>query len=67
MKMEQFERAINDYNSAILYYPSFAMAYYNRGIAYHRNDQLEEACKNIQKAMDLGVAQAKTTLDKMCK
>jgi len=67
MKMDQHTKAIDDYNIAIMYYPSFGMAYYNRGIAYHRTDQLIKACEDVEKAIKMGIKQAKVTYEKMCR
>ena len=66
MKMERFNEAILDYDRALLYYPEMASAYYNRGIAHYNTLEKDLACKDIRRALELGMDQAKSTLDRMC-
>ena len=49
----QFERAIEDYNQAIRLNPNFALAFYNRGLAYARKFQFERAIEDYNEAIRL--------------
>ena len=66
MKMEQYDKALRDYNTAIFYYPKYSVAYYNRGIANYNIGKKDEACLDISKSRDLGYEKARDTLGKMC-
>ena len=51
--MEQYERAIADYDKAIEISPDLPEAYNNRGNTYNRNSQYERAIKDFDKAIEL--------------
>ena len=50
----QHERAIQDYDEAIILDPEYAKVYYLRGLSYNMLGKSEEAEQNLQKAKELG-------------
>ena len=48
------QQAIEDYNQAIRLRPDYAEAYNNRGVAYYFQGNVELACRDLQRACDLG-------------
>jgi tetratricopeptide (TPR) repeat protein len=67
MQLEQFEKAITSYDRSLRLDPKQSNAYYNRGIAKHRLNQVAGACADMQRAVDLGRSGAADTFRKMCK
>lgn len=57
----QYQRAIDDFNRAILLTPDDAAAYNNRGATYLFQGYNELGCKDAQKACDWGICTALTT------
>jgi tetratricopeptide (TPR) repeat protein len=53
--MNRLSEAIEDYTVAILYYPEYGMAWFNRAIVNHRLGYLKEACTDVQRAEALDV------------
>jgi tetratricopeptide (TPR) repeat protein len=49
----QLDRAIQDYDQAIMLDPSNAIAHYNRGIAYSAKGQLDPAIRDYDQAIKL--------------
>lgn len=66
MKLEEFENAEKDYSATIRLNNVHQMAFYNRGIARHRQKYVQQACEDVQRAVDLGMNSAQETLRKMC-
>ena len=52
-KLEEYEKAIADYNEAIKLKPDFALAYNNRGVAYDALGKHKEAIDDYDKAIEL--------------
>ncbi|HKE56501.1 MAG TPA: tetratricopeptide repeat protein, partial [Pyrinomonadaceae bacterium] len=50
---DDFQRAIKDYDIAIVFHPNSATAYYNRAVLLQANGQLESALSDYNKAIDL--------------
>jgi hypothetical protein len=50
----QFQRAVDDYNKSVMYKPDYSNAYLNRGLAYYQLKNNAMACRDFQKACDLG-------------
>ena len=48
------QQAIEDYNQAIRIRPDYAEAYNNRGVAYYFQGNVDLACRDLQRACDLG-------------
>ena len=67
IKLNKYEEAIQNYDMAIFYYPSYGLAYFNRGIAKHNNKESIAACLDLQKSFDLGIKSAEPILKKICK
>ena len=59
--------AIADYNKVIKLNPKIPEAYYNRGIARARFRFTKTSCKDVKKAGDLGLENAKTLYAEKCK
>jgi tetratricopeptide (TPR) repeat protein len=51
--LAQYNEAIANYNQAIELNPQYIQAYYNRGLAYESNKQLEEAKEDFEKVLTL--------------
>jgi len=54
LQLDLKEEALNDANKSILLYPENLDAYKNRALIYVAKGELEKACKDINKALDLG-------------
>lgn len=50
----QYDKAIEDYNKAILLKPDLAEAYFNRGVAYQSKGQKNMAIADYKKSCGLG-------------
>jgi Flp pilus assembly protein TadD len=48
------QQAIEDYNQAVRLRPDYAEAYNNRGVAYYFQGNVDLACRDLQRACDLG-------------
>lgn len=55
---ENYEKAIEGYSQAIRLKPDYADAYYNRGLAYFKQDHYNLGCNDVQKACALGKCEA---------
>lgn len=60
------KEALADLTRAIEINPEFGDAYYNRGV-YLLNTDRKKACADFQKASDLGIQEARLTLQQYCK
>lgn len=49
----EYEKAIDNYTKAIEINPEDAMAYNNRGVAYHKLEQYENAISDLTKAIEI--------------
>jgi tetratricopeptide (TPR) repeat protein len=65
--MNRLEDARDDYTVAIFYYPSYASAYFNRAVIYHRLEKFSEACADVRKAEKLGVTDGGKLKSKVCR
>lgn len=61
-----YPQAIKDYDKAIELYPSIPEVWYNRGLAKARFVYTLDACQDLKKAQDLGLAQAKGVIIQNC-
>ena len=55
IRLEKYDKAVQDCNAAISEDPEYAYAYYNRGIAKEMLRDLDAACADWQKAASMGV------------
>lgn len=46
--------------------PTFGPAFYNRGIARYELYQMDKACDDFRKALELGIPEAKAEIDENC-
>jgi len=53
-ELDQYQRAIKDYNEAIRLQPDDVDAYYNRGVVYLKQGNNKPGCRDAQKACELG-------------
>jgi hypothetical protein len=60
-------KAIADFSKAIKLKSDDAEAYHYRGIAFHLSGIKHKACKDWEKALSLGIEEAKQFLDEYCK
>ena len=66
MQMKMYDGALQDYNYTIKLKPEFAAAYYNRGVCLYMKREKEDACRDWQKALDMGYEASQKHLDKYC-
>jgi Flp pilus assembly protein TadD len=57
-----YQQAINDYNKVVELNPQYAAAYHNRGIAYARIGNTQQAMENFKIAARLGFKGAQDIL-----
>ncbi|MFH1447376.1 MAG: AAA family ATPase [Candidatus Micrarchaeota archaeon] len=50
---EDFDRAIENYNMAVVLNPNFSEAYFNRGLAYYNKKNYDKAISDYNKAAEL--------------
>lgn len=67
LKLNQFTKAIPDFNYALKLNQENGAIYANRGIAYYKTGKRTEACKDWQKAVQLGVTSASSYLKRYCR
>jgi len=65
-KMKDYESAITDHTKAIELKPDFPDPYHYRGIMEFYTGKRQEACKDIQKAADLGFEKSIQSLSQFC-
>lgn len=61
-----YEGAIKEYNNAIELEPDYALAWFNKGIAYHYLEQYDSACAIIKKAGLLGMEDTDQYVEEYC-
>lgn len=64
--LDRIEESIEDYSVAIFYDPSYGRAYFNRAAAYHKVQENDKACKDLQKAISLGVEVTEEIKARLC-
>ena len=50
----EYEKAVADFDQAVLLKPDYAEAYYGRAIAYSSQKEYDKAAKDIKKSQALG-------------
>ncbi|NOX86733.1 MAG: tetratricopeptide repeat protein [Chlorobi bacterium] len=63
----QYEKALEDLNKSIQYDSTNGNAYINRGLAHYYLKNLDLACRDWQKAADMGFKQGKDAVEMYCK
>ena len=66
LKMSEFEKAIQDFNSAIEKNDKVPQAYFNRANAYVNLDMPDKACKDMRSAAELGFDAAFDHIRNIC-
>ncbi len=64
--MERFSDAVDDYTVALIYYPDYASAYYNRALAKYHLGRLAEACEDLKVSRRLGMTIDKRVEEALC-
>lgn len=67
MERKNWQKAIENYNKAIELDPKYAAAYYGRGYSKFRLKDIEGACIDGRKAIDLGYTDSWGYISKNCK
>lgn len=67
LKLNQFSKAIPDFNYALKLNSNNGAIYANRGIAYFKLGKKVEACRDWRKAQSLGVNSVKPYLNRYCR
>lgn len=66
LEKNMISTAVLDYTYALNLKPDYGVAYTNRGICFYKMEEIEAACKDWQKAFDMGILQVKEYLEKNC-
>jgi tetratricopeptide (TPR) repeat protein len=66
VKLKRIDEAIEDYTVAITYYPEYGLAFYNRGLTLHQQGKKAEACRDLEKAKQLGVKVDAKAMNAIC-
>ncbi len=66
LAINKTQEAIIDCNTALKYDIEFNRAYYAKGFAYISIDDIENGCKNLSKAGELGLEEAYDLIKKYC-
>lgn len=67
LKLNEFAKAIPDFNYALKLNQENGAIYANRGIAYYKTGKRTEACQDWRKAMKLGVSNASVYVKRYCR
>lgn len=67
VKRRQYQESIPYYNLAIFYYPAYALAYFNRSIANYYLRNLDSACADLTRALELGYQTPENMAKEFCK
>jgi tetratricopeptide (TPR) repeat protein len=65
-RMRDFEGAIQDYTVATSLNPDFAEAFYNRALTLIYLNRNRDACYDLSKAGELGIAEAYNVIKRYC-
>jgi tetratricopeptide (TPR) repeat protein len=64
--LKKYNEAIPDFLKSIMLKPDEAMYHYNTGIIYLQTGELDEACKYLQKAKEMGYPNAESLITQYC-
>ena len=67
MRSGEEDKALLDYTKAIELSPSFAEAYYNRGLLFFALGKVNEGTRDLSKAGELGLYEAYSLIKRMNK
>ena len=62
----ELDGAIDDFTHAIELYPEYGESYLNRGVVKEMQRDVKGACRDWQKASDLGVISAENYINNQC-
>lgn len=65
-KLKKYEKALVDYDLAILFDDTNPATFYNRGLTHNYLKNKAQACKDLEKAKNLGMKEAEKALKIMC-
>lgn len=63
---KEYLKAISIYDKLLENNPKYSLAYLFRGIANSKNKNITKGCEDLQKALILGIPNAKKMIDKYC-
>ncbi|PZV86165.1 Tfp pilus assembly protein PilF [Algoriphagus aquaeductus] len=66
-RMNEFRSALADFTLVTFYDPNLASGYYHKGITIHRISGGKSACADLKKAMEMGMPEAQTAWNKICR
>ncbi len=67
LEKNMLSTAVLDYTYALNLKPDYSIAFANRGICFFKMGETEAACKDWQKAFDMGIIQVEEYLEKNCR
>jgi tetratricopeptide (TPR) repeat protein len=67
LKLDQFDKALADYNSALALGDGTGAIYANRGIANYKVGKRDLACKDWKRAKSMGISSVNQYITKYCK
>jgi tetratricopeptide (TPR) repeat protein len=67
LNQKNYEKAIEDYSTALSIDPTYAKAYFNRGLCYYNMNLKEKACANFSLATQYGYSGSAKTIQEYCK
>lgn len=66
-RSKKLKEALADFTIVVSLDPESATGYFHKGITYHRLGNINQACKELVKADELGMIQAMEVMEKICK
>lgn len=66
-RLNHWTEAIEDYTIAISLDEKHGLAFHNRAIGYHHTGKIKEACQDLKTSAQLGIKEAETMAQKICK
>lgn len=67
LKLNEFAKAVPDFNYALQLNDDNGATYANRGIAYYKTGKTTEACRDWRKAYTLGIRNVSPYINKYCR
>jgi len=66
-KLEKYQNSIKYYSRSLFIDPEQPKILYNRGLSYHYINDIESACYNMKKALEMGFEESNRYIKKNCK